>query len=142
MKKNVCAYARVSTKEDLQLNSLDNQVGTYVEEIMRNPEYNFCGIYADVGKSGTSTASRNEFNDMIEAARNGYIDLIIVKSISRFARNTVDSLSLVHELRNLGVEIYFENEDISSFDSSIDAWESFKYDLTVLKNTSISQRLP
>ena len=90
MKKNVCAYARVSTKEDLQLNSLDNQVGTYVEEIMRNPEYNFCGIYADVGKSGTSTASRNEFNDMIEAARNGYIDLIIVKSISRFARNTVD----------------------------------------------------
>ncbi len=120
MKKNVCAYARVSTKEDLQLNSLDNQVGTYVEEIMRNPEYNFCGIYADVGKSGTSTASRNEFNDMIDAARNGYIDLIIVKSISRFARNTVDSLSLVHELRNLGVEIYFENEDISSFDSSID----------------------
>ncbi len=120
MIKNVCAYARVSTKEDLQLNSLDNQVGTYVEEIMRNPDYNFCGIYADVGKSGTSTASRNEFNDMIEAARNGYIDLIIVKSISRFARNTVDSLSLVHELRNLGVEIYFENENISSFDLSID----------------------
>src|SRR5690554_1339304 len=120
MKKNVCAYARVSTKEDLQLNSLDNQVGTYVEEIMKNPNYNFCGIYADVGKSGTSTASRDEFNEMIEAARNGYIDLIIVKSISRFARNTVDSLSLVHELRNLGVEIYFENEDISSFDSSID----------------------
>lgn len=120
MRKNVCAYARVSTKEDLQLNSLDNQVGVYVEEIISNPNYNFVGIYADWGKSGTSTHARDEFNEMIEAARNGFIDLILVKSISRFSRNTVDSLSLVNELRNLGVEILFENDNISSFDLSID----------------------
>ena len=120
MKLNVCAYARVSTKEDLQQHSLDNQASVYINEIIENDNYNYCGIYVDSGKSGTSTLFRDEFNDMIEAARNGAIDKILVKSISRFSRNTVDALSLIRELRKLNVEVYFERENISSFDLSID----------------------
>ena len=106
-KKNVCAYARVSTLKDVATYSLDNQVGIYTDYILNNENWNFCGVFVDEGKSGTTLKSRIAFNQMIEAARNGYIDLIITKSISRFSRNTVDALSLINELRLINVEIYF-----------------------------------
>lgn len=95
--KNVCAYARVSTKKELQETSLDLQVETYTKMIMENPEWNLVGVYSDVGKSGTDTKYREQFNQMIELAVAGGIDLIITKSISRFARNTIDCLDIIQE---------------------------------------------
>ncbi|MDD2575191.1 MAG: recombinase family protein [Acholeplasmataceae bacterium] len=118
--KNVCAYARVSTLKDVAIDSLDNQISNYIDYIISNKDWNFCGIFVDEGKSGTNKTMRLGFNQMMESARNGYIDLIITKSISRFARNTVDAISLIRELRLINVEVYFENDGISSFDNNID----------------------
>jgi site-specific DNA recombinase len=119
-KKNVCAYARVSTAKDVAQLSFDTQVQVYTDLILSNPEWNFVGVYADEGKSGTNLEARSQFKLMIEVARNKMIDLIITKSISRFARNTVDCLSILQELRSWGVEVWFENENISSFDPKIE----------------------
>ncbi|MFA7075986.1 MAG: recombinase family protein [Candidatus Izemoplasmatales bacterium] len=119
-KRNVCAYARVSTSSEVQLLSFDTQVSTYAKQIMSNPDWNFVGVYADEGKSGTNITKRTQFNLMIEAARNGLIDLIITKSISRFSRNTLDSIKLIQELKNKNVEVFFEKENISTFDPKIE----------------------
>ena len=119
-KKNVCAYARVSSVKDLAHMSFDNQVETYTKYILDNPKWNFIGVFADEGKSGTNTIKRKQFNQMIEMAKSGFIDLVITKSISRFSRNVVDSLSILHELKTLNVEVFFEKENISSFDSKIE----------------------
>ncbi|MBI9010449.1 MAG: recombinase family protein, partial [Tenericutes bacterium] len=118
--KNVCAYARVSTKKELQETSLDLQVETYTKMIMENPEWNFVGVYSDVGKSGTDTKYREQFNQMIELAVAGGIDLIITKSISRFARNTIDCLNIIQELKRHNIEVWFEKENISSFDPKVE----------------------
>ncbi len=80
-KKNVCAYARVSTASDSQLNSFANQVSTYTNEILNNPNWNFIGVYADEGISGTGLKKRNQFNMMLTAANHGLIDLILTKSL-------------------------------------------------------------
>ena len=120
IKKNVAAYARVSTDYEDQINSYRVQCEEYSATISANPNYNFVGVYADQGLSGTQKSKRPEFLKMIEAAKNGEIDLILTKSISRFARNTVDTITTVRELRDLGVEIYFEKENISSLDPKID----------------------
>jgi len=93
LKKRVCAYVRVSTDNEEQKSSYIAQTDEYTDRIQKNPEWTFCGIYADEGISGTSTKHRKQFNDMIDAAKRGEIDLIITKSISRFARNTVDCLN-------------------------------------------------
>lgn len=118
--RNVAAYARVSTLQDEQEESYESQVEYYSAFIKSNPLWNFAGMYADKGISGTQATKRPEFMRMIEDARQGKIDLIIVKSISRFARNTLDSISYVHELKELGIEVRFEKEELSSFDSSSD----------------------
>src|SRR5690554_1143048 len=119
-KKNVCAYARVSTAKDVAHLSFDTQVQVYTDLILSNPEWNFVGVYADEGKSGTNLEAREQFKLMIEVARNHMIDLIITKSLSRFARNTVDCLSTLQELKSWGTEVWFENENISSFDPKIE----------------------
>ncbi|QVK17497.1 recombinase family protein [Mycoplasmatota bacterium] len=119
-KKNVCAYARVSTSKDVAQLSFNTQVQTYTQYILDNPNWNFIGVYADEGKSGTNLEARSQFKLMIEVARNHMIDLIITKSISRFARNTVDCLSILQELKSWGTEVWFENENISSFDPKIE----------------------
>ncbi|MDD2494641.1 MAG: recombinase family protein [Tissierellia bacterium] len=112
-KKRVCAYARVSTGSELQGESLENQI-TYYENLIKNtPEYEFVEIFADQGISGT-TDNRPEFQRMIEKARNGEIDLIITKSISRFARNTAVMLETVRELKILNVEVRFEKENLNT----------------------------
>ena len=90
LKKNVAAYCRVSTDQEEQLSSYENQVRYYTEVITRNPDYELVDIYADEGISGTNTKKRDDFNRMIADCRAGKIDLIITKSISRFARNTLD----------------------------------------------------
>ncbi len=112
-KKRVCAYARVSTGSELQGESLENQVTYYENLIKSNPEYEFVEVFADRGITGT-TGNRPEFQRMIELARAGKIDLIITKSISRFARNTTIMLETVRELKELNVEVRFEKENINT----------------------------
>ena len=109
--KKVAAYARVSCEKDAMLHSLSAQVSYYNNLIQNNEEWLFAGIYADEGISGTKT-DRPEFNRMIEDARKGKIDLIITKSISRFARNTTVLLETVRELKKLDIDVFFEEQNI------------------------------
>ena len=110
----VAAYCRVSTAQEKQLNSYDVQVRYYTEKIRSEPKWAFVGIFADRGLSGTSTKKRDEFNKMIKLCRRGKIDMIITKSISRFARNTADVLKYVRMLKEIGVDIFFEEQNIHS----------------------------
>ena len=119
-KLNVCAYARISSDKDVNELSLDEQIEVYTNMILGNSNWNFCGIYFDDGISGASTKGRTSFNLMIEKAMLGQIDVIIVKSISRFARNTIDLLKTIQDLRNIDVEVFFENENFSSLDFKCD----------------------
>lgn len=112
-KKRVCAYARVSSDSRRQEDSLENQTDTYERLINSNPEYEFAGVYADQGISGYCE-SRPQFQKMLGKARAGEIDLIITKSISRFARNTVTVLKVARELKELGVGIFFEEQNINT----------------------------
>ena len=112
-RKRVCAYARVSSGSEAQGESLENQTTYYQNLIEANPEYEFAGVFADQGITGTKE-NRPEFQKMLELVRKGHIDLILTKSISRFARNTTIVLELVRELKMLGVEVVFEKEQISS----------------------------
>lgn len=113
IKKKVAAYCRVSTNQEERLSSYENQMRYYTELITRNPDYEMVDIYADEGISGTNTKKRDDFNRMIADCRAGKIDLIITKSISRFARNTLDCLNYVRELKDLGIGIIFEKENIN-----------------------------
>lgn len=117
-KLRVAAYCRVSTAEEEQLNSFENQVVYYTAYINNNPEYEMVDIYADEGISGTSTRRRDEFNRMIADCKAGKIDLVITKSISRFARNTQDCLNYSRKLKDMGIGIRFEKEGINTLDGS------------------------
>lgn len=112
-KKRVCAYARVSTDSRKQGESLENQISSYERSLKANPEYEFIGVFADHGISGFSR-NRPEFQRMVQMAKDGQIDLIITKSISRFARNTAVLLETVRELRLIGVAVYFEEQNINT----------------------------
>lgn len=114
--KRVCAYARVSTDSEEQLTSYSSQIKHYSEYIKSNPEWKFVGVYADEGISGTQIKKRTQFKRMIDDALNGKIDMIIAKSISRFARNTLDTLKIVRELREHNVDVYFEKENIHTLE--------------------------
>jgi len=116
-KLRVCAYARVSTDNEEQLSSYQAQVEHYTSYIQNNPTWEFVSIYADEGISGTNTKKRVEFNRMIEDCMAGKIDMVITKSISRFARNTLDTLKYVRQLKEKGVAIYFEKESVNTLDS-------------------------
>ncbi len=117
-KKKVAAYCRVSTDSEEQKESYTNQVNHYTQYIQNNLEWEMVDIYADEGITGTSTKNRTQFNRMIQDARNGKLDLILVKSISRFARNTLDLLKYVRELKSLGVAVFFERENINTLDTT------------------------
>lgn len=112
-KPRVCAYARVSTDSIKQGESFENQVTTYERVIKSNPEYEFAGVYADLGMSGTNE-NRSELQRMMADCRAGKIDLIITKSVSRFARNTLTFLKFTRELRDLGIGIIFEENNINT----------------------------
>lgn len=111
--KKVAAYCRVSTKVQDQLDSLTAQERYYEEQINANPNWQFAGIYSDVG-SGTTLKGRKRLNALISACRRSKVDMILIKSASRFARNTVDALKTIRMLRRWNVDIYFEAEDIHS----------------------------
>ena len=115
-KKRVAAYARVSVESERMQNSLSAQVSRYSTLIQANPEWEYAGVYADYGISGTSTRGREEFKRMLDDCEAGRIDIILTKSIQRFARNTVDLLNTVRRLKDLGIEVRFEKENIWSFD--------------------------
>lgn len=115
---NVAAYCRVSTRFEQQENSYDAQVKYYTEKIVANPKWSFAGIYADQGKPATSTKQRDSFNDMIADCYDGKIDMILTKSISRFARSTVDFLRIIRELKERQIGIVFEKENIDTMDST------------------------
>ncbi|GHT78031.1 hypothetical protein FACS1894104_0600 [Actinomycetota bacterium] len=109
--KRVCAYARVSSGKDAMLHSLAAQVSYYSDYIQRHPEWQYAGVYADEALTGTK-GSRPEFVRLVCDCKAGQIDLVITKSISRFARNTVDLLNTVRELKEAGVDVYFEEQNI------------------------------
>ena len=110
----VAAYCRVSTDSEEQLSSYENQLSYYTEKIMKEPGWTMAGVFADEGITGTSTCKRKEFLRMIRQCRQGKIDMILAKSVSRFARNTVDTLNFTRELRSLGIPVIFEEQNINS----------------------------
>lgn len=105
--KRVAAYCRVSTKQDEQLNSYENQVKHYTDRINREAGWKLVGIYADKGITGTSMKKRDEFKKLIRQCKRGKVDMIIVKSISRFARNTLECILITRKLRDINVDVYF-----------------------------------
>lgn len=116
-KRKVAGYARVSTDMEDQQTSYAAQCDYYTSYKQSREDWEFVGLYSDEGISATSTRHREGFNKMVEDALDGKIDLIITKSVSRFARNTVDSLSTIRKLKDNGTECYFEKENIWTFDS-------------------------
>ena len=115
-KLQVAAYCRVSTEEEEQQSSYEAQCSYYTDKIMTNPEWTMAGIFADEGITGTSTKKRDDFNRMIRKCKKGKINLILTKSISRFARNTLDTIKYTRMLRTMGIGIYFEKENINTLD--------------------------
>ncbi|MDR0493545.1 MAG: recombinase family protein [Nitrososphaerota archaeon] len=115
--KRVAAYCRVSTEQDDQLNSLENQKRYFEKYIENNIEWEFCGLYVDEGISGTSVEKRAGFQKMVADAENKKFDLLLTKEISRFARNTLDSIFYTRKLKGLGVGVYFMNDNINTLDN-------------------------
>lgn len=112
--KRVAAYARVSVERGRTMHSYSAQVSYYNALIQKNPEWEFAGVYADLGISGTGIEKRNDFKRLLQDCEEGKIDIILTKSVSRFARNTVDLLKVVRRLKELGIEVRFEKEGINS----------------------------
>jgi len=140
-KRRVAAYARVSTDSDEQLTSYEAQVDYYTHYIKERPDWTFAGMYADEGISGTNTKRREGFNQMITDALAGKIDLIVTKSVSRFARNTVDSLTTVRRLKEKGVEVYFQKENIYTLDSKGELLITIMSSLAQEESRSISENV-
>lgn len=135
----MAAYCRVSTDQEEQLLSYENQVSYYTNYINDNPLYEYAGTYADEGISATNTKKRDEFNRMIADCRAGKIDMIITKSISRFARNTLDCLNYVRELKELGIGIIFEKENINTLDAKGEVLLTILSSLAQDESRSISE---
>ena len=138
-KRRVAAYARVSTDHEEQESSFEAQIDYYTHYISNRPDWEFAGMYSDEGITATNTKRRNGFNQMVEDAIAGKIDLIITKSISRFARNTVDSLVTVRKLKEIGVEIYFEKENIWTLDAKGEVLITIMSSLAQEESRSISE---
>jgi len=140
-RRKVAAYARVSTDDEEQATSYDTQVKHYTEFIQKKPEWEFVKVYADDGISGTSTKRREGFNEMIKDALDGKIDLIITKSISRFARNTLDTISYTRKLKEKGIEVYFEKENLWSLDDKTEFLLTIMASMAQEESRSISQNV-
>lgn len=136
-----CAYCRVSTDNEDQKTSYDSQRIHYKNMIEENPDYEFVGIYADEGITGTQTKKREQFNRMMSDALNGKIDLILAKSISRFARNTVDTLNCVRLLREHNVDVYFEKENIHTLGLSNELFLTLYSAFAQAESESISENV-
>lgn len=140
-KRKVAGYARVSTDHAEQVTSYEAQVEYYTRYIKERDDWEFIGMYTDEGISATNTRHRNGFKQMIEDALNGKIDLIVTKSVSRFARNTVDSLTTVRKLKEKGIEIYFEKENIWTLDAKGELLITIMSSLAQEESRSISENV-
>ncbi|WP_414151763.1 recombinase family protein [Acetobacterium carbinolicum] len=140
-KLRVAAYCRVSTDSEEQATSYDAQVAHYTQFIEKNSEWELAGIFADDGISGTNTKKREEFNRMIEACMTGSIDMIITKSISRFARNTLDCLKFIRELKEKNIPVFFEKENINTMDSKGEVLLTIMASLAQQESQSLSQNV-
>ena len=140
-KRRVAAYARVSTDSEEQLTSYEAQVDYYTKYIRSKPEWEFVKVYTDEGITAVNTKKRDGFNAMVADALAGKIDLIVTKSISRFARNTVDSLVTVRTLKEHGTEVYFEKENIFTFDSKGELLITIMSSLAQEESRSISENV-
>ena len=138
-KRRTAAYARVSTDSEEQLTSYSAQVDYYTNYIKSRDDWDFVSVYTDEGITGTNTKHREGFKRMVADALAGKIDLIVTKSVSRFARNTVDSLTTVRQLKEKGVEIYFEKENIWTLDSKGELLITIMSSLAQEESRSISE---
>jgi DNA invertase Pin-like site-specific DNA recombinase len=140
-KLRVAAYCRVSTDSDEQATSYDAQVEHYTNFIQKNEEWEFAGIFADDGISGTNTKKREEFNRMIAECMEGHIDMIITKSISRFARNTLDCLRYIRQLKEKNIPVFFEKENINTMDSKGEVLLTIMASLAQQESESLSKNV-
>ena len=140
-KRRVVAYARVSTDKSEQLQSFEAQLDYFVTYIAEHADWVYCGIYSDEAITGTSTKSRDGFNRMMADALADKFDLIITKSISRFARNTVDTLTNVRKLKAVGVEVYFQKENMWSLDSKSEFVLTLMSSMAQEESRSISENI-
>lgn len=140
-KLRVAAYCRVSTDSDEQATSYDAQMEHYANYIKSNEEWEFAGIFADDGISGTNTKKRDEFNRMIDECMAGNIDMIITKSISRFARNTLDCLKYIRQLKDKNIPVFFEKENINTMDSKGEVLLTIMASLAQQESESLSKNV-
>ena len=138
-RRRVAAYARVSTDKDEQFTSYEAQIDYYTNYIKGRPDWEFVSVYSDEGKTGCNTSRREGFKRMVDDALDGKIDLIVTKSVSRFARNTVDSLTTIRKLKDKGVEVYFEKENIWTFDGKGELMLTIMSSLAQEESRSISE---
>lgn len=141
LKLKVAAYCRVSTDSDEQSTSYEAQVEHYTNFIQKNEEWEFARIFADDGISGTNTKKREEFNRMIEECMTGHIDMIITKSISRFARNTLDCLKYIRQLKEKNIPVFFEKENINTMDAKGEVLLTIMASLAQQESESLSKNV-
>src|SRR5690554_7455833 len=140
-KLRVAAYCRVSTDSEEQATSYDTQIEHYTAYIQGHLDWMLAGIFADDGISGTNTKKREEFNRMIDECMAGNIDMIITKSISRFARNTLDCLKYIRQLKDKNIPVYFEKENINTMDSKGEVMLTIMASLAQQESQSLSQNV-
>lgn len=140
-KLRVAAYCRVSTDSDEQATSYEVQIEHYTSYIQANPEWKLAGVYADDGITGTNTKMREQFNKMIADCMDGKIDMIITKSISRFARNTLDCLKYIRKLKERDIPVFFEKENINSMDAKGEVMLTIMASLAQQESQSLSQNV-
>lgn len=140
-RRKVAGYARVSTDSDEQFTSYEAQIDYYTKYIMEREDWQFIKVYTDSGISATNTKHRDGFKEMVRDALAGKIDLIVTKSVSRFARNTVDSLTTVRKLKEAGVEVYFQKENIYTFDGKGELLITIMSSLAQEESRSISENV-
>ena len=137
----VCYYARVSTDSDVQLNSLDNQLEYYENYIKSKPKWIFSGGYIEEGKTGVRVDVRPSFKKMIHDAKHNKFDLIITKEVSRFARDLEDSIHYIRELKDSGVGVFFENQNLNTFDSNSELILNIMFNLAQDESRKLSSRV-
>lgn len=137
----VAAYCRVSTDNEEQASSYETQIEHYTEFINSKPEWELVKIYADEGISATSTKSREQFNAMIEDCKKGLIDMLLTKSISRFARNTVDCLNYIRMLKEMNIPVFFEKESINTMDAKGEVLLTIMASLAQQESESLSKNV-
>ena len=140
-KLRVAAYCRVSTETDEKATSYEAQIEHYTEYIQKNPTWVFAGIYADDGISGTNTKKREEFNRLIDDCMAGSVDMVVTKSISRFARNTLDCLNYIRKLKDKNIPVFFEKEGINTMDAKGEVLLTIMASLAQQESQSLSQNV-